>query len=109
MNPNYDVDYFIRKFEAIPDGRWRVGDYGIAGEPRCVLGHCGEGRKPFWTSTAESEALRTLLGTVRSSDGKGSGPAAVNDGLARGYRQRTPKARILAALRDAKDGKLVTS
>lgn len=39
----YDVDYFIEKFEAIPEEKWiKGGTYDFAGTGNhCVLGHCG--------------------------------------------------------------------
>jgi len=41
-NPVYDANYFIVKFEAIPEGQWHTGDYVNKDDPRCLcaLGHC---------------------------------------------------------------------
>ena len=38
---NYDTEYFIKKFEAIPDDKWITGS--LENEPGycCALGHCG--------------------------------------------------------------------
>ena len=38
--PDYTLDYFIQKFEAIPEDNWSVGYIGHDGY-RCALGHCG--------------------------------------------------------------------
>jgi hypothetical protein len=49
----YDIDHFIKKFEAIPKERWLTGHLG-AGEQHCALGHCGG------YYTVESMALRHI-------------------------------------------------
>lgn len=87
----YDVDYFIAKFEAIPEDLWMAGDF-TDGVRCCAFGHCGE---KGWTNplTQESTCLSSLLeGEV----------ARINDGNDDKYPQPTPKQRILAALRDLK-------
>lgn len=58
METNYDVDYFIRKFEAIPAYRWITGNWE-AGISCCVNGHCGI-RKSFDVSK-EAESLWRLF------------------------------------------------
>lgn len=86
----YDRDYFIKKFESIPDEQWYVGNY--TNEDRtafCAYGHCGEYglTDPF---TKEATALQYLLEDAH----------LINDGL-NGYNRLgiTPKERILNALR----------
>lgn len=91
--PTYDVDYFIAKFEAIPDERWCVYDYRN-GPQRCARGHCGQ---TSFRDTPESTALGELF-----DNNIGDGPSMVNDGNVEEYQQPTPKARILAALHDIK-------
>jgi hypothetical protein len=92
MTPPYTVDYFIQKFEAIPEEMWTTRGF-VDGESKCALGHCGQtcATEPF---TAEAGSLTDLfmnqIGSV----------ARVNDGHISRYYQPTPKARILAALRD---------
>lgn len=91
---NYDVDYFIRKFEAIPEEKWCVGAYEDGMGRRCAYGHCG---KVFAYDSRESGRLRALafgIGIRFLAD--------INDGSDPGYRQPTPKQRVLAALRDIK-------
>ena len=90
----YDVDYFIKKFAAIPDEDWTtrkfVNDLGQC----CALGHCGSRTMPkglYSVHSRESTSLRDiLLNEV----------VEINDGRHGQYQQETPKARILAALRD---------
>jgi hypothetical protein len=36
----YDVDYFIKKFEAIPEDKWIMGSF-FFNSRSCALGHCG--------------------------------------------------------------------
>ena len=90
----YDADYFIRRFSAIPDEKWCTGAYR-KGDAMCASGHCllwgDHGRRE---STNEWRALCDMFGR--------NAPSLVNDGHCPRYRQKTPRARILAALRDAK-------
>lgn len=97
-----NVDYFIAKFEEIPDELWGTGAYQ-SGTRRCVLGHCG------YRLSQDSPGPRTLL--ISTPEGAalnehfcyhGLTTTGVNDGLDPRYRQPTPRARILAALRDIK-------
>ncbi len=88
---NYDVDYFIKKFEAIPDERWTVGQYHLKGAC-CALGHCGalDG-----SPSEEADALDSLLHGCT---------VTINDNIDGKLMERTPAARILAALRRVKEG-----
>ena len=92
--PQFTVDYFIAKFEAIPEEEWCEGEYVSSDGRKCALGHCGH--SPFGL-TFEREALINLF--------KKSGLYAsdINDGKHSKYQQPTPKQRILAALRDIKE------
>lgn len=83
-------DYFIAKYEAIPEdkiiaGKWIDGKGGC-----CGMGHCG--RFGPYQSTPESLALAAILPNWQG----------INDGFSLVYKQETPKQRLLAALRDAK-------
>lgn len=91
MSTQYNVDYFIQKFEAIPEP-WAIGTFEDELGRKCALGHCCEAEAP----TEEGAALRALF--------KKAGMAVgwVNDGPHFNYQQTTPKQRILAALRDIK-------
>lgn len=89
----YDCDYFIKKFEAIPEDNWWVGDFRNMGNhcQFCALGHCG---MTYHNSTKESDALDELFGDAVVPE--------INDGENPAYQQPTPKQRILAALYDIK-------
>lgn len=104
---NYDIDYFLAKFEAIPDRQWTRSQYADGWGGFCALGHCGErvitstdgSMNSAILYTEEADALKKLF-----SDSLGiyCGPHYVNDGKIEKYQQETPKQRILAALRDIK-------
>lgn len=81
MSPLVTVADFIAFFEAIPEERWCVGTDAPNGVT-CALGHC-----PGFTWMT--------LGNLLCNDTE-----AINDGLHPAYQQPTPRARILAALRD---------
>jgi hypothetical protein len=91
----YDVDYFIKKFEAIPEENWTSGVFERSDGSRCALGHCG---RLDGCDTPEANALDTLL----SGDEYGGLTPWINDVLSDLHPQPTPKQRILAALRDIK-------
>lgn len=91
---NYDVDYFIRKFEAIPELLWCIDALEDDQGRRCALGHCYGTQMDGCTS--ESMALCAVIFI-----GHGSVPD-INNGEDPRYQQPTPKQRILAALRDIK-------
>ena len=92
--PKYDASYFIKFFGKIHIKRWMIGDAGInSGKIRCALGHCGLTGVMKWPKKAS--ALQSVIGEDEII-------ARINDGFHDKYQQRTPKARILAALRDAK-------
>jgi hypothetical protein len=98
----YTVDYFIEKFEAIPEGKWCTHDLLNSHGQRCAQGHCmpevGNGEF-LWSiiqagkDTKERQALEKILPEV----------CDINNGRSKEYPQPTCKARILAALRDVKE------
>jgi hypothetical protein len=102
----YDLDYFIAKFEAIPEEKWTVKKFERDGKC-CALGHCGfrenVQESGFVTNslTGEGQALRSLAPDI----------ILINDGIndLANYAP-TPKQRVLKHLRalkhmEAKDGK----
>jgi hypothetical protein len=101
MTPPYTVDYFIQKFEAIPDEKWTTGTYTRCEYKHCALGHCGteiiEKPRLFFKTkfTPEGKALENLF-KIHFPESI----TRINDGEVDQYQQPTPKARILAALRD---------
>ena len=85
----YDLDYFIDKFEAIPEERWCTNTY-LNGKQSCVLGHCGE--RDNW-STEESEKLCKITNCI----------TGVNDGLPPYNRYGSnPKQRVITYLKELK-------
>ena len=91
MNPTYDKNYFIKKFEAIPEDRWTTDDYMDDAGRCCAFGHCGVRHLKPTPYSEEADSLASLLQHCT---------AAINDGQDDRYKQPTPKQRILAALRD---------
>jgi hypothetical protein len=91
----YTRDYFIAKFEAIPEDKWCTDSYEFQGR-HCALGHCGlnGGNDTPAATPEEAGVLLELFREIRAS------VTDVNDGLDARYRQDTPKQRILAALRE---------
>lgn len=120
----FTVDYFINKFEAIPEDKWLTNSQGeieAQGElPHCAIGWCknenglyGNSRADKNTSkyaftafSAEASALEELFhqhGIKSRWDVRnGWNIADVNNGDHPRYKQPTPKQRILAALQDIK-------
>lgn len=93
MRTKYTVDYFIKKFSKIHYSKWTTGKYENNGKC-CALGFCGT---RFGTEeNKEAKALINILGI----------PVQINDNYIHRFNQKTPRARILAALREAKEGGL---
>lgn len=104
MKTEYNVDYFTKKFEAIPDEQWCTTSLGYGGK-HCVMGHCGVISDPHegWVGTAEAEGLAAVLGVRGWRD-----LWEINDGYLGSAEIKgleTPKARILAALQAVKEGR----
>ncbi len=102
----YDVDYFLRKFEAIPDEKWLVARMGCDGAG-CALYHCGGIYGPWSEQPREAKALMRLFGASEGDNDAEKFVYQINDngrpvGENKVYTQPTPKARILAALADIK-------
>lgn len=107
----YDVDYFIKKFEAIPENKWQsVGQLCFDGK-KCALGHIGVTLKDIQANgnilhkegKALAELFRLLVRIENNYLGDYERIYLVNDSLtATNYQQPTPKQRILAALYDIK-------
>lgn len=93
----YTIDYFIKKFEAIPEEKWTVGQYSDNENNHCALGHCGARGFDIVTTTEteESIALRKLF------ERYGQRVADVNDNYT--LFRSTPKSRILDALYEFRD------
>lgn len=104
----YTVDYFIKKFEAIPEDKWYVGKFFGPEERCCAVGHCALPGNyklhPF--QTPEGLALMTLFQTYKMSvystnDGEGElrdYECFMGTGI-----PFTPKSRIIRALKWIKE------
>lgn len=107
----YDVDYFISKFEKIPEEKWIIKVFNSPDGRRCAYGHCGvDGREFYENITEEFKALQIIDSQIKGDPELLLTPiktttsflAQVNDGINVKYQQPTPKQRILAALYDYK-------
>lgn len=100
----YTVDYFIQKFEAIPEDLFCIGRRSID-EQRCVLGWCYPSKEDALRSQEEmffkSDEDISLTDLILTINGR-CRPAGINNGIYPEYQQPTPKQRILAALYDIK-------
>lgn len=86
-NENYTVDYFISKFEAIPEDRWCVRDIGTPETPRCALGHAfGEVRYD-----KRAQELCELFNTLDTAPGDFYTLPGINNGDDPRYQQPTPR------------------
>lgn len=92
----YDVDYFIKKFEAIPESNWCIGNLNNGCGQRCALGHTLRYNTDEYAVTEATYALRKMFRKKLLS------VASVNNGNDDCYTQSSPKKRILAALYDIK-------
>ncbi len=93
----YTVDYFINKFEAIPEEMWCI-EARIDGDGRrCAHGHCYVGDPNAQTNDEEDS-----LSQISIEHFGEPGFADINNGYNSKYNQPTPKQRILAALYDIK-------
>lgn len=97
----YNVDYFIKKFEAIPEDQWTTGERHGSNGTHCAHGWCdlNELSMPYLnTYSNEEKSLVKVFTPIM----KGTGCAKINNGFHPNYQQPTPKQRILAALYDIK-------
>jgi hypothetical protein len=109
----YTVDYFIKKFSAIPEDEWTVFIQQNGAGQRCAFGHCLPielkkiGCRVIFNGheLPEGLALQKIFldsGFHNIYDKRISLVADINNGYSGLYRQKTPKQRILAALYDIK-------
>lgn len=107
----YDVDYFIKKFESIPEDKWRTHMLEDERGRKCANGLCGVTSE--LSCTIESLSLKEVFSCLRLTRTSGCRMDEdfndysvkveyINDGITNEYQQPTPKQRILAALYDIK-------
>lgn len=105
MNPTYDVDYFIKKFEAISEDMWCTHAQTNSHGQHCAWGHCGITNEQIGFRELDNHALKVIQLTRKSGFEWHLGNKAfanINNGAFLEYQQPTPKQRILAALYDIK-------
>lgn len=103
----FDVDYFLRKFEAIPEDKWCVDTFQDENGRCCAQGFCGFNT---WNAVVlwdwakyNKKVNHEGVELVRLfSKYTGYQVAEINNYTYHKYNQDTPKQRILAALRDIK-------
>lgn len=121
----YTVDYFIKKFEAIPEDNFATGTFmqWHDNNSRCTLGHClskrmiriandyminmGVDSFPPEKCAEYSKELEVAYALCLLFNGKSPRNGSeqvieINNGTHHMYKQPTPKQRILAALHDIK-------
>lgn len=103
--PIYDKMWFISKFSRLPSRRLIPNSFED-GDAGCVMGHCGVRHDNAWSNPPEEAVcLAKLFGpgpegaSIFSSMGYGR-IVGINNQPTKKYPQRTPKARVLAALHD---------
>lgn len=91
----HTVDYFIKKFKAIPNNKWITNQF-VSEDGCCAFGHCGIRNDSSPSNNPEAQNLIRLFKRLRID------VANINDGYENKYQQKHPRTRILAALRDIK-------
>lgn len=92
----YTIDYFIKKFEVIPENQWIAGIYEDYNGKKCAMGHLGYVDYHAVDYLSNCRQIFTLQGII-------SNIAGINDGHHSSYQQDIPKQRILAALHAIKE------
>jgi hypothetical protein len=103
MARKYTVDFFLKKFSKIPVRRWTTAVFEKEGR-RCALGHCGV--KAMLQLNPQGKALAEIFGWLPNAglETKADRVAEINDKQPNyaGVKGKTPRTRILNALRMAK-------
>ena len=96
----FTVEYFIKKFEAIPEEKWCMGRITDDQGRHCAMGHCLE----KGTVSEELLALGRIFNSIVDSSNHNAEIWEVNDGFYL-YKELgdTPKQRILNALYEVKN------
>jgi len=111
MEQNYNIDYFLKKFDAIPEDKWIIAylQDPIDQDKHCALGHCGV-RNNYNITTEESIALMKIFNKNHKrlkrniSKGNFSNVYLVNDGdhYYDYIYGETPKERVINFLEECK-------
>jgi hypothetical protein len=97
MEKEFTVQYFINKFEKIPEDKWCMYERNSSKGQHCAHGWCSIGSEGF------SPQERALMDIAKANPillQNCHGFAPINNGHNPMYQQPTPKQRILAALYD---------
>lgn len=92
----YDLEYFIAKFEGIPEHEWCTGTYISAdGLSKCAYGHCGV--RASTPDTDEEKGLDAITGDIEG----GYYISLVNDNKNDSFSEfgSTPKERVINYLK----------
>lgn len=100
----YSIEYFIKKFEAIPDGEWTTGVFRDSSGRCCAQGFCDFVGVEHPTDHSERESLRRIfwdynMSVVSVNDHADIRRSPGYDCLPPFPENSTPKQRILIALR----------
>lgn len=116
----YNVEFFIKKFSAIPEDKWCVDImYSTVSDRRCALGWCCNLVGDEFKLEEEFAAITNLFRGVNTTQNlerpdrytfngvnlfnqQNCFVPPINNGDTNEYKQSTPKARMLAALEDIK-------
>ncbi len=99
----YTIEYFIEKFEAIPEELWTAGIMHDRNGKYCALGHCGVLKFDLlgtirFKYTDESHALMDIFKQFHMYPEEVNDFPRYNDR----FKANSPKTRILGALRQFK-------
>lgn len=108
----YTVDYFLDKFEKIPEEHWCMGRFAFTNDKgesvHCVMGHCGElSYSPggySWGEEAQALNIHLQQQAVTINDGGTIYYDVRDENITADIFGNTPKKRILKALQLVKEG-----
>lgn len=110
----YTIEYFIEKFEKIPENKWCVDVLGNHLGQRCAQGHCMRDAEIKYLQSLHNKInldiyIKTMrninkevraLNAIFGEDSDGLIIAQINNSDHNDYTQYHPKQRVLAALKD---------
>lgn len=101
----FNVDYFIKKFKAIPEDQWCVDKFSNDEGQKCAQGHCipksvleGTPKEYNLRTSPEIQELKALILLFEKEVSRNTIIAHINNGTHSGYQQDSPKKRVLEAL-----------
>lgn len=105
----YDIDFFIKFYEEIPENQWCTNQQQNEKGQRCAVGHLmpldEKVRGSFYQYGHYTLMGRSLF-LILDKSKLGRNIAFANNGSLTEYQQSTPKQRTLAFLRDVKESLL---